>query len=150
LAAFQAAERRGLEGIVSKRPESRYMSGERSKLWLKAKTFTTSTFELVGVETSTIGIPIALLADGERYVGNAMITLGGKNCDAFWKRIDALGSPRSRLSALHKREKAKWVKPGLVATVRHLRGEQKLRHAVILRIGRDPSRRSREQHREER
>jgi ATP-dependent DNA ligase len=119
------------------------MSGERSKLWPKAKTFMTSTCEVVGVETSSTGIPIALLADGKRYVGNAMITLGGKDRDAFWKRIDALGSPRSRLLALHKRAKAKWVKPGLIATVRHLRGEEKLRHAVILGVSNDPSRRSR-------
>ena len=133
----------GLEGIVSKRPESRYTSGERSKLWLKAKTFMTSTFEVVGVETSSTGIPIALLADGERYVGNAMITLSGKDRTAFWKRIDALGTPRSRLLALHRRAKAKWVKPGLVATVRHLRGEEKLRHATILGVGNDPARRPR-------
>ena len=56
-----------------------------------------------------------------------MVTLAGKDRAAFWKRIDALGTPRSRLLPLHKRKGAQWVKPGLVATVRHLRGEEKLR-----------------------
>ena len=57
----------------------------------------------------------------------------GKEREAFWKRIDALGTPRSRLLALHKR-KAQWVGPGLTARVRHLRGEEKLRHATIQAI----------------
>jgi hypothetical protein len=62
-----------------------------------------------------------------------MITLSGKDRAAFWKRIDALGMPKARLLALHRR-KAQWIKPGLVATVRHLRGEKKLRHATILGV----------------
>ena len=131
---FRAADRLGLEGIVSKRPEGRYMSGDRSRLWLKTKTFATSVFEIIGVEKSSTGIPVALLASGGNYVGNAMMTLSGKDRAAFWKRIDALGTPRARLLALHKRKGAQWVKPGLVATVRHLRGEEKLRHATILGV----------------
>jgi ATP-dependent DNA ligase len=131
---FRAADKLGLEGIVSKRPEGRYMSGDRSRLWLKTKTFATSVFEIIGVEKSSTGIPVALLADGGKYVGNAMVTLSGKDRAAFWKRIDALGTPRSRLLPLHKRKGAQWVKPGLVATVRHLRGEEKLRHATILGV----------------
>jgi ATP-dependent DNA ligase len=45
---FEAADRLGLEGIVSKRPDSRYVS-DRTKLWLKCKTFALSDFELLGV-----------------------------------------------------------------------------------------------------
>ena len=37
-----------LEGIVSKRADSRYRSGP-SKAWLKIKCFTESEFEVVGV-----------------------------------------------------------------------------------------------------
>src|SRR3954463_2295008 len=62
-----------------------------------------------------------------------MITLSGKDRAAFWKRIDALGTPKARLLELHRR-KAQWVKPGLVATVRHLRGEEKLRHTTLLSV----------------
>ena len=57
---FRAADKLGLEGIVSKRPEGRYMSGDRSRLWLKTKTFATSVFDIFGVEKSSTGIPIAL------------------------------------------------------------------------------------------
>jgi hypothetical protein len=45
----------------------------------------------------------------------------------------ALGTPKARLAHLHK-HKATWLKSGLVATVRHLRGEQKLRHATLTAV----------------
>jgi hypothetical protein len=53
-------------------------------------------YQVIGVERTSTGIPIALLAtagDDPQYVGNAMITLPAKEAQAFWKRIDALGSP---------------------------------------------------------
>ena len=130
---FRAADRLGLEGIVSKRADSRYITGERFRQWLKTKTFAVGEFEVVGVEKSSTGIPIALLARGDDYVGNAMIILGGKSRAEFWRRIDALGTPHARLLKLHKRN-AKWIGPGLIATVRHLRGEEKLRHATIMSV----------------
>ncbi len=58
---YQAADQHGLEGIVSKRADSRYMSG-RATSWLKVKSFTVGTFAVVGVERSSTGIPVALLA----------------------------------------------------------------------------------------
>lgn len=39
----------GLEGIVSKRKESRYQSG-RTREWVKVKTFIESEFVVVGYE----------------------------------------------------------------------------------------------------
>src|SRR5689334_13373325 len=61
-AMFRAADVMGLEGIVSKRPESRYISG-RTKFWLKIKTFTESVYNVVvGVEESREGATMALLA----------------------------------------------------------------------------------------
>jgi ATP-dependent DNA ligase len=82
------------------------MSGDRSRLWLKTKTFATSDFDILGVEKSSTGIPIALLASGGDYIGSAMITLSGKDRAAFWKRTHALGTPKARLLALHKRKGA--------------------------------------------
>jgi len=47
-AIFRAVEQMGLEGIVSKRADSRYRSGP-SKAWLKTKCFVESDFELLGI-----------------------------------------------------------------------------------------------------
>src|SRR4051794_28770843 len=93
---FKAADAMGLEGIVSKRVDSTYAS-VRSREWLKTKTFAVSDYEVLGVERSRTGIPVALLARGDQYVGNAMIALSDEDRAAFWARIDALGTPKARL-----------------------------------------------------
>ena len=137
---YQAADKHGLEGIVSKRADSRYVSG-RATSWLKVKSFTVGDFAVVGVERSSTGIPVALLATLGRdpaYVGNAMVTLKAKERDQFWRSVETMGTPRARLAGLTKNKKATWIREGLVARVRHLRGEEKLRHATMqsLDVGR--------------
>jgi ATP-dependent DNA ligase len=132
-AFFKAADQHGLEGIVSKRADSRYTSG-RAKTWLKIKSFTVGDYAVLGVEQSSTGIPVALLATLGRspeYVGNAMVTLPTKERAAFWSSVEKMGTPQSRLAGLAKNKKAKWIREGLVARVRHLRGEEKLRHATM-------------------
>ena len=139
-AFFKAADEHGLEGIVSKRADSRYVSG-RAKTWLKVKSFTVGDYSVLGVERSDTGIPVALLATLGRdptYVGNAMVTLPTKERESFWRSVERMGTPKARLAGLTKNRKATWIKEGLVARVRHLRGEEKLRHASMqsLDVGR--------------
>ena len=132
-AFFTAADQHGLEGIVSKRADSRYISG-RAKTWLKVKSFTVGDYAVLGVERSSTGIPVALLATLGRdptYVGNAMVTLPAKERKAFWSAVETMGAPQARLSGMAKNKKATWIREGLVARVRHLRGEEKLRHANL-------------------
>ena len=131
---FAAAEKSGLEGIVSKRPDSIYTSGP-TRDWLKVKCFTVADFEIVGVKTGSSGIPSAIMVDAEgKHVGDAMISLGGKNRETFWQAIDHLEPPRTRLAGFLKKRGTRFVKAGLYAKVKHLRGEEKLRHATILDV----------------
>ena len=132
-AFFAAADQHELEGIVSKRADSRYVSG-RAKTWLKIKSFTTGNYAVLGVERSSTGIPVALLATLGRdptYVGNAMVTLPAADRKRFWSSVETMGAPQARLSGFAKNKKATWIHEGLVARVRHLRGEDKLRHATL-------------------
>lgn len=104
-AFFRADELHGLEGIVSKRADGRYLAG-RTKVWLKVKSFTVGDFQVVGVERSSTGIPVALLATTSTdptYVGDAMLSLKAKERDAFWSDVDRLGTPKARLGGLEKR-----------------------------------------------
>ena len=136
-AFFKAADGHGLEGIVSKRADSRYSAG-KSKAWLKTKSFTIGDYSVIGIERSATGIPVALLASGgtsPAYVGDAMITLRAKQRDAFWGEVERLGTPRSRLNGTIAKREAAWVKEGLVARVRHLKGEDMLRHATVQSVG---------------
>ena len=111
-AFFKAADQHGLEGIVSKRADSRYRSG-RADAWLKVKSFTVGDYAVLGVERSSTGIPVALLATLGRdpaYVGNAMVTLPAKERDAFWSSVEKMGTPKARLATLAKNKKATWIR----------------------------------------
>lgn len=117
-AFFAAAEQIGLEGIVSKRHDSRCRSG-RTDRWRKIKSWTKSEFRVVGtaVEKKT-GAPIALLAedvaDGLRFAGGAFVTLQGRMRERFGEKLARLSANRPPLAGLSGRD-AQWVKPELVS-----------------------------------
>ena len=64
-----------------------------------------------------------------------MLGLGSKERERFWKQVDSLGTPQSRLAGVITKRKASWVKEGLFARVRHLKGEEMLRHATVKAVG---------------
>ena len=126
---------------MSKRCDSRYAAGKRAQSWLKTKCFTVSDLQVLGVDRSSTGVPMALLGSAEgAYVGDAMIALEAGDREEFWATVDRMGTPKARLAWMAKRKTAKWVKAGLQARVRHLRGGDKLlRHATLQGLDlRDP------------
>ena len=130
---FAAADRMGLEGIVSKKATSRYRSG-RSPSWLKTKCTTESEFVVVGYEREPGRATFALLAREEGgtldYAGSAFMTLGGAEGEHFWSRAADLANAKPLLKELASR-RAQWLRPELRVRVRHLKGGDKLRHATI-------------------
>ena len=128
---FAAIDAMGLEGIVSKRSGSRYKSGD-TDLWLKTKTFTEGEFEVIGADLSPTGAPVAILArrneHGLHYVGDAFITLKAADREDFWAYAEAntVNAPFLPL-----KRRGTWLKPGLVARVKHLRGDGTLRAATL-------------------
>jgi DNA ligase D-like protein (predicted ligase) len=131
---FGAAERMGLEGIVSKRLGSHYRSG-RVDSWCKVKCWTESVLILIGTEIDKrSGAPVALLArqSGEelQFAGGAFFALKDPQRGSLRARLDHLSVDRAPIPALRKRG-ARWLKPELVVGVRHLRGAGALRHATV-------------------
>ncbi|CAH2397077.1 hypothetical protein MES5069_160052 [Mesorhizobium escarrei] len=61
-AIFYLADQAGLEGIVSKRADSKDRSGPTAN-WLKIKSWTVDEFELMGVEREPGKAAFALLAE---------------------------------------------------------------------------------------
>ena len=49
-AAYEAAVKFGLEGVMAKRRDSAYRSGERSRLWLKVKATLSDEFVVGGIQ----------------------------------------------------------------------------------------------------
>jgi DNA ligase D-like protein (predicted ligase) len=135
---FAAADAMGLEGIVSKDPASSYRSGT-SLRWLKAKAFGEGEFHLIiGLAQDPKGPPIALLAreglEGDlRYAGGAFLTLPREERDELRHAAAFLEVTRPAVRHAGK-QRAQWLRPGLIARVRFLRGDEKLRHATVLAV----------------
>jgi DNA ligase D-like protein (predicted ligase) len=129
---FAMAYDLGLEGIVSKRVDSKYRSG-RTTSWLKVKCFIEQIFTVIGVER-TKGPTMALLARetdvGLEYAGSAMLTLVESERESFWKRSETIGRDIPALD-VPKKASAIWFEPEIRVRVQTLNGEKKLRHATI-------------------
>jgi len=132
-AFYEAADRMGLEGMVSKRASAPYRSG-RTESWLKIKCYEESDYEIAAVlrEPGRPNVAYMVTPDKERrYVGGAFITLNDKMRERLWSRVNAKAKP---LKGVKVKPGTQWLKPGLVGRVRHLKGEQLLRHATLREI----------------
>ncbi|BAV50981.1 DNA ligase-like protein [Mesorhizobium loti] len=128
-AVFHLVEQAGLEGVVSKRKDSRYRSGPSTN-WLKAKCYSVYEYDLLGVEREPGKPAFALMADRTtgRYVGSAFINSSQAIRERLWKRVQEHAGPAPKGM---KRPATQWVKPGIIGRVKHLRGEEDLRHASL-------------------
>ncbi len=135
-AFFAQADWLGLEGMVSKKASAPYRSG-RTETWLKVKCFEESTYEVAAVlrEPGRPNVAYMVTPDAERrYVGGAFITLNEKMRERLWARVNTKAKP---LKGIQVKPGTLWLKPGLIGRVRHLKGEQLLRHATLREIGED-------------
>jgi bifunctional non-homologous end joining protein LigD len=133
-AFFQACADHQLEGIVSKLASSKYRSG-RSKTWLKTKCFTEGSFVIIGTARDRkTKAPLALLAkpnaQGLSYAGSAFIALSGIERNELSARLRVSKLERCPIPKLRFPD-AQWVKPQLMARVRHLAGAKYLRHGTV-------------------
>ena len=129
-AVFHLVDKAGLEGMVSKRRDSKYRSGN-STAWLKTKCYTVGEFELLGVEREAGKPAFALMAEPgtRKYVGSAFVSVNREMRERLWIRVQEHAGPPPK--DMPKRPATQWVKPGIKARVKHLRGEEDLRHASL-------------------
>ncbi|TPM92746.1 ATP-dependent DNA ligase [Mesorhizobium sp. B2-1-3A] len=128
-AIFHLIDEAGIEGMVSKRRDSKYRSG-RSTNWLKIKSYAVEEYDLLGVEREMGKPAFALMADRKtgKYVGSAFINSSRAIRERLWKRVQEHAGPPPKGM---KRPATQWVKPGIIGRVKHLRGEEDLRHASL-------------------
>ncbi|RWH73410.1 RNA ligase family protein [Mesorhizobium sp.] len=127
-AVYHLACEANLEGIVSKRLDSVYRS--RSTMnWRKIKCYVEKDMDIIGVQREPGKPAMVLMADQGRYMGGAFVTFKADKRQALWDRVQGkVGAPPP--TGL-KKQKAEWLKPGLVGRVRFLKGEETLRHASL-------------------
>ncbi|WP_366512486.1 RNA ligase family protein [Mesorhizobium sp.] len=93
-AIYHLVDAASLEGMVSKRRDSRYRSGPTTN-WLKTKSSTESEFELLGVERERGKPAFALMAEPgtRKYVGSAFVSVNREMRERLWKRVQEHDGP---------------------------------------------------------
>ena len=132
-AMIEAAERMGLEGIVSKRRGSLYRSGASSE-WLKIKCYTVGEFVVIGTSKGRLA-PEAKVAreleDGRlEHAGEAMVTFSEAEREIFWRANERLKTSDPAIP-MAPRPETSWLRPEMRVIVKHLKGEERLRHATV-------------------
>jgi bifunctional non-homologous end joining protein LigD len=144
---FKEAQRLGLEGIMAKRAQSRYLSGARSKDWLKIKTGKRQEVVIVGFTAPRRSRPYfgaLVLAvrekDAWRYIGR----VGTGFSHALLQELHAkLWRLRTASSPFKQRVKDEatttWVKPKLVGEVKFTEWTSggEMRHPAFLGLRED-------------
>ncbi|MER8750927.1 DNA ligase [Mesorhizobium sp. M1050] len=128
---FEAAEKMGLEGMVSKRRESSYRSGAKNEAWLKIKCWDIAEFDLIGVKRQAGKWTEGLFARDGKYVGKAVIATTKQSRTGYGNVCSRPAAAQQEgLPSAVVTPDVEWVKP-IKASVRTLRGERKLRHASV-------------------
>jgi ATP-dependent DNA ligase len=121
-ALFREASARGLEGIVAKRPGSRYQPGKRSGAWIKVKRSETMVCAIIGFEPwgqkDFRSLILAGHVDGQlRYVGKVGTgfdeALRAKLNELLWSRLQ----PKPLVAC---NVRGQWVRPDLLCALSYL------------------------------
>ena len=144
---FKEAQKAKLEGIIAKRAQSRYLSGSRSKDWLKIKTARRQEVVIVGFTEPRrtrqyFGALVLAVRkrDVWRYVGHVGTGFSQSSLKAIYAKLRPL---RTRSSPFTQRVKDEavttWVKPKLIAEVRFSEWTDagEMRHPAFLGLRED-------------
>jgi bifunctional non-homologous end joining protein LigD len=144
---FDEAERKGLEGIMAKRADSKYLSGARTDNWLKIKTSKRQEVVVTGFTAPRRTRPffgaLALAVrekNAWRYIGHVGTGFSHKNLEELHGKLIKLKAARSPFPAKVKDEAVTtWVKPSLVAEVKFTgwTSSGEMRHPVYLGLRSD-------------
>lgn len=137
-----SAQELGLEGVLAKRTDSRYVSGQRTKTWIKLKL--EQTQEVVvggwrpgnGARKQTVGSLLVGIPDGDRlrYVGRVGGGFSDRELAELRRTVESMGpgvSPFHDVPTIDAAD-ATWIEPTLVGEVTFSAwtGPGRLRHPV--------------------
>ena len=150
---LESAQELGLEGIMAKRTDSRYVSGQRTRTWIKLKT--EQTQEVVvggwrpgkGGRQDTVGSLLVGIPDGDKlqYVGRVGSGFSTRELTELRQTVERLGRKTSPFHEVPRPDAADahWVAPELVGEVTYSEwtGPGRLRHPRWRgwRVDKDPS-----------
>jgi bifunctional non-homologous end joining protein LigD len=129
-ALYEAAREQRLEGVVSKKADSRYLQGKRTRDWLKVKTHGRQEFVIAGYtkgrgrRSGRFGSLVLGVHRGNElvYVGNVGTGFTEAEIDKLLERLRPLERQQPPFKSVPKMPKVRrddvvWVEPNLVAEV---------------------------------
>ena len=144
---FAEAEKQGLEGIMAKRADSPYRSGERTADWLKIKTAKRQEVVIAGFTAPKrsrpyFGALVLAVRDGKawRYIGHVGAGFSHAALEELHGKLAPLQTAKSPFAARVKDEAVTtWVKPKLVAEIKFTEWTSagEMRHPVYLGLRAD-------------
>ena len=121
IALFELTKQRGLEGIVAKRQDSRYVCGKRTKDWIKCKNLMDDDFIVCGYIVKEKGIVSLILAQYDQHhqvVYKGHVTMGAS---LPYLMEHSEKTDTSFLTTIPEgNEDAVWIDPPLVGTVKFM------------------------------
>jgi bifunctional non-homologous end joining protein LigD len=151
-AAFRSARRQGHEGIMAKRAQGRYLSGKRSREWLKVKTVLRQEVVIVGYtrpqrSRQYFGALVLAVRKGDKwqYVGRAGTGFDRGSLKLIHGKLVPLRSARKPIDAEVPGERTtSWVRPRLVGEVKFTEwtDDGQMRHPAFLGLRTDKPARS--------
>jgi bifunctional non-homologous end joining protein LigD len=129
-ALFEAAQEQHLEGVMAKRPGSRYQEGKRSRDWLKVKTHGRQEFVICGWtkgqgrrERSFGALVLGAYVGGElTWVGNCGTGFSDRDIEELLAKLEPLRKGEPVFRTVPKMPKVRkgdvvWVEPEVVCEV---------------------------------
>src|SRR3984885_7983080 len=117
---FEHATKLNFEGIVSKNAQAPYRS-DRNEAWLKIKTVQQGQFPLIRSVKDPTGVAALYLGKREGkdlvYMGKVGTGWSRTVSSQIRKQLDAVVSPKSKLTKPIKKPKATWVDPVYMADI---------------------------------
>lgn len=139
----------GLEGVIGKRIDSKYMPGRRSDAWVKMKKRKTADCIIVGWlegegrrENMFASLILALYDNGDLiHVGRVGTGFSTEFLEEFMEKLKEIEVSEQIIPDLRFSRKAHWVKPQYVCEIEFLEvtSDMKFRAPVFLRLRDDKS-----------
>jgi bifunctional non-homologous end joining protein LigD len=144
---FAAAKKQDLEGIMAKRKDSTYHSGQRSRDWLKVKASKEQEVLIVGYTASGGSrkyfgsLVLAVHENGKlRHAGNVGTGFDAKLLKELYGLMQPLGTAKKPFAEKIPEEgSVTWLKPKLIAEIKFTEwtAEGHMRHPVFLGLRTD-------------
>jgi len=148
-ALFSAVKDKGMEGIVSKRINSRYIAGKKHREWFKTKIKKQMLAVVCGVKINSNEIKSLVLGvydeNGLRIIGSVSSGLSYGDKQLLFKQLSRLALPDSPVfkgQRNYKNNDVVWLNPVLTVIVQYFEREPQggLRHPVLIGFsGREPA-----------